>query len=109
MNLIIISFDGFVNYEGRRFGVPYWYVEKTCRVKREGYVLYIYDSDITRILTTHDVTWSRRDSFCRDQYVSEQPEELPSVTVKTHIHQLEEPDVNPGFARFNFEEVADHE
>ena len=104
-----ISFDGFVNYEGRRFGVPYWYVEKTCRVKREGYVLYIYDSDITRILTTHDVTWSRRDSFCRDQYVSEQPEELPSVTVKTHIHQLEEPDVNPGFARFNFEEVADHE
>ena len=24
-----ISFDGFVNYEGRRFGVPYWYTNKT--------------------------------------------------------------------------------
>ena len=29
-----ISFDGFVNYEGRRFGVPYWYEEHSCRVKR---------------------------------------------------------------------------
>ena len=25
-----ISFDGFVNYEGRRFGVPYSYGGKTC-------------------------------------------------------------------------------
>lgn len=31
-----ISFDGFVSYEGRRFGVPYWYPGKTCRVSREG-------------------------------------------------------------------------
>ena len=59
-----ISFDGFVNYEGRRFGVPYWYTEKTCRVRRDGYLLYIYDSQMTKILTSHDVTWSRRDSFC---------------------------------------------
>lgn len=43
-----ISFDGFVTYEGRRFGVPYWYTEKTCRVKRDGYVLYIYDSNMTK-------------------------------------------------------------
>lgn len=25
-----ISFDGFVHYDGRRFGVPYWYTGKTC-------------------------------------------------------------------------------
>lgn len=61
----MISFDGFVHYEGRRFGVPYWYTEKTCRVKRDGYVLYIYDTQMTRVLTTHDVTWSRWDSFCK--------------------------------------------
>ena len=30
-----ISFDGFVSFEGRRFGVPYWYPGKTCRVSRE--------------------------------------------------------------------------
>ena len=39
-----ISFDGFVTYEGRRFGVPYWYTGKVCRVKRDGYALYIYHS-----------------------------------------------------------------
>ena len=61
-----ISFDGFVNYEGRRFGAPYWYTQKTCRVKRDGYILYIYDVQMTKILTTHDVTRRRRDSFCKD-------------------------------------------
>lgn len=29
-----ITFDGFVNYEGRRFGVPRYYCEKTCRIER---------------------------------------------------------------------------
>ena len=99
-----ISFDGFVTYEGRRFGVPYWYTEKVCRVKRDGYVLYIYDANMTRILTSHDVTWSRRDSSCRDQYVTVQPEEQPSSPVKVHISQISPPDYNPGFSRFNFEE-----
>ena len=33
-----ISFDGFVHYEGCRFKLPYWYTEKTCRVKRDGYI-----------------------------------------------------------------------
>lgn len=99
-----ISFDGFVNYEGRRFGVPYWYTEKTCRVKRDGYNLCIYDSSMRKLLTTHDVTWSRRDSYCKDQYVTEQPEEHPTATVKINIQQLDPPVTDPGFAKFNFEE-----
>ena len=102
-----ISFDGFVSYEGRRFGVPYWHKEKTCRVKRDGYVLYIYDSKMTKTLTTHDVTWSRRDSTCRDQYVTVQPEEEPSMPVKVHIDQISPPEYDQGFRKFNFEEVAE--
>lgn len=31
-----ISFDGFVSFEGHRYGVPYWYVRRECRVNREG-------------------------------------------------------------------------
>lgn len=31
-----ISFDGFVSFEGHRYGVPYWYVRHECRVNREG-------------------------------------------------------------------------
>lgn len=103
----MISFDGFVTYEGRRFGVPYWYTEKVCRVKRDGYVLYIYDYDMTKTLTSHDVTWSRKDSFCRDQYLIHQEEEKPSVTVTTSIQQLNRPEHNPGFDKYNFEEVHD--
>lgn len=104
-----ISFDGFVNYEGRRFGVPYWYTQKTCRVKRDGYILYIYDVQMTKILTTHDVTWSRRDSFCKDQYTVEQPEEIPTAPVKIQIQQLDPPEYDSGFSRFNFEEGLWHE
>ena len=99
-----ISFDGFVNYEGRRFGVPYWYTDKTCRVKRDGYTLYIYDTAMTKVLTTHDVTWSRRDSFCKDQYAVAQPEEHPSTPVKIHIQQIELPQESSGFNRFRFGE-----
>ncbi len=99
-----ISFDGFVNYEGRRFGVPFWYTGKTCRVKRDGYVLYIYDINMTRLLTTHDVTWSRRDSYCKDQYADNRPEEHPTAPVKIHIQQMEPHKYEEGFEKFNFEE-----
>lgn len=99
-----ISFDGFVNYEGRRFGVPYWYTQKTCRVRRDAFTIYVYSSDLEKLLTTHDVTWGRRDSFCKDQYLTEQPEEFPTAVVKTKIFQLEPPKQKSGFDKFNFEE-----
>ena len=99
-----ISFDGFVHYEGRRFGVPYWYTQKTCRIRRDSFTLYIYASDLSKVLTTHDVTWMRRDSFCRDQYVTEQTEEVQSMPVKTRIFQIEPPKQHSGFEKFNFEE-----
>jgi len=38
-------------------------------------------------LTTHDVAWSHWcwNSFCKDQYVTEQPEEQPTLPVRVHI------------------------
>ena len=100
----IISFDGFVSYEGRRFGVPYWYQGKTCRVKRDGYILEIYSADMSKLLVTHDVTWGRRDSWCKDQYAAVQPEEEPSSPIKVHISQMDPTEPDEGFSRFNFEE-----
>lgn len=99
-----ISFDGFVNYEGRRFGVPYWYTEKTCRVKRDGYILYIYDSSATKVLTSHDVTWTKRDSYCKDQYTSRQPEEHPTDSIRVQIQQIHSSEPDSGFRKFNFGE-----
>ena len=98
-----ISFDGFVTYEGRRFGIPYSYTGKTVRVCRNAAVLTIYSSDMSHQLVTHDVTWSRRDSFCKDQYVfPEQPEEFPTAAVKTVIEQTKPELPSNAFDRFDF-------
>lgn len=98
-----ISFDGFVNYEGRRFGVPYYYKQKTCRVYRDIFYLYIYDMEIQNLLATHPVTWSRRDSFCEDQYVIEQPKESPSEPVRVSMTEKHDEMPREGFAKFAFE------
>ena len=102
-----ISFDGFVNYEGRRFGVPYSYPGATARISRSGDTLYIYSVDLRVVLVTHDVTWSRKDSFCEGQYEEfPQPEEFPTMPVKTQILQLPKPQSDLSFAKFNFDEEA---
>ncbi|WP_158099196.1 hypothetical protein [Drancourtella sp. An57] len=46
----------------------------------------------------------RRDSFCRDQHVAEQPEEVPSMPVNPRIFQIEPPKQHSGVEKFNFEE-----
>lgn len=100
-----ISFDGFINYEGRRFGVPYSYLGLTVRVCRKGDTLYIYSADLKTLLTTHDITWSRRDSFCQGQFEEfSQPEELPTAQVKTQILQLPKAQMDLSFAKFDFDE-----
>ena len=99
-----ISFDGFVNYEGRRFGVPFSYHGSTARIMRKDDMIYIYSSDLKQQLKTHDVTWSKRDRFCKDQYAAlEQPEEFPTMPVKTEIVQLPEPEPSLSFEKFNFD------
>ena len=100
-----ISFDGFVNYEGRRFGVPYSYSGKTARISRSGDTLYIYSADLRLLLVTHNVTWSRKDSFCEGQYEDlPQPEEFPTMPVKTQILRLPKSQSNLSFAKFDFDE-----
>ncbi len=99
-----ISFDGFVNYESRRFGVPFSYHGSTARVMWKDDMIYIYSADLKHQLTTHDVTWSKRDRFCKDQYAAlEQPEEFPTMPVKTEITRLPESEPSLSFEKFNFD------
>ena len=46
-----IFFDGFVHYEGRRFGVPFSYRGSTARIMRKDDMIYIYSSDLKQQLT----------------------------------------------------------
>lgn len=98
-----ITFDGFVSYEGRRFGVPYWYDRRECRVSREGRYLHIYSDDLSRELVVHEVTWSRRDSWCEGQWADDaQPEEAPTQAVTAAVTRVAPALPEPGFERFDF-------
>ena len=102
-----ITFDGFVSFEGRRFGVPYWYEGRRCRVSREGRYLHIYSEDLSSELACHEVTWSRRDSWCEGQWSdAPQPEELPSQPVTTSVAMAAPAAPDPAFARFDFERMV---
>lgn len=96
-----ISFDGFVEYEGRRFGVPHTYKPNRCRVCREDFYLTIYDLELTQKLCVHNVTWSKKASFTANQYV-DQPEEFPTATVHAELSQKPEKEHLIGFDRFDF-------
>ena len=98
-----ISFDGFVNYEGRRFGVPYTYTGRTCRVMRNDYTLYIYSADLSQELARHNVTWSRKDSFCENQFSPNQPEEFPTAVITSHMKGVPSVDCDHRFSQFNFD------
>ena len=102
-----ITFDGFVSFEGRRFGVPYWYEGRRCRVSREGRYLHIYSEDLSAELACHEVTWSRRDSWCEGQWSdAPQPEELPSQPVTASVAAAAPAAPDPAFARFDFERMV---
>lgn len=77
-------------------------IQHTCRVQREDFTLYIYDLELRKVLITHDVTWSRKDSFCKGQFTDDQPEEKPSVPVKISITQKKEDPPKSAFAKFAF-------
>ena len=53
-----ISFDGFVEYEGRRFGVPYTYTGKKARAMRSGDELMILTPN-GELLQRYGVDWSK--------------------------------------------------
>lgn len=63
----------------------------------------MYADDLSRELAVHPVTWSRKDSFCADQYADGQPIELPTAPVTTVIGRLEPPGNKPEFDKFDFE------
>ena len=94
-----ISFDGFVEYEGRRFGVPYTYTGKKARVMRSGDELMILNPN-GELLQRYGVDWSKISKTCPGQWAP-MPEELPTTPVKAVVHiSVHKPDGR--FSRFSF-------
>lgn len=99
-----LSFDGFVSYEGIRFGVPSDYLLPTVRITRDQNSIRIFSYDFSRQLVSYPVTWSRQDQICAGQFEEiPQPEEFPATRVKTTIQQLPPTPTQLSFEKFNFD------
>ncbi len=74
-----VSFDGFVDYEGYRYGVPMDYTAKKARVMREGSRVSVLAHD-GRLLSSHHLDWVHREYWCSNQWedADDQPQERPS-------------------------------
>ena len=71
-------------------------------------MIYFYSADMKQLLTSHEVTWSKRDRYCSDQYAAlQQPEEFPTMPVKTEIVRLPEPAPSLSFDKFNFDKEVE--
>lgn len=77
--------DGFVYYEGRRYGVPFRYKPRMARVLRDGGHLYVLDNETYEVVQAHAVDWSYRPKYCEGQFEPVQPEELPTMPVTACI------------------------
>lgn len=77
-----VSFDGFVAYEGRRFGVPFQIgTSNKVYVSREKSFLAIMNKD-RDVLQTHEVDWNMYEHFCKNQFNEyEGPEEVPTNSI----------------------------
>ena len=95
-----IGIDGFVYFEGRRYGVPYSYAGKVVRVMRSQEQLYILDSETFAQIERHDVDWSYSPHYSDFQFEPFQPEELPTMPVTASIEFRKDPDDD--FSRYDF-------
>lgn len=100
-----ISFDGYVNYEGRKFGVPYSYKSRRARVMRKDGMLYVLDKDTFEELSSFNVDWSKKPKNCKGQWIIpnaiEQPEEHPTMPVTVAMTQVASTVRDSRFARFS--------
>ena len=83
-----LTFDRFIQYEGRRYGVPSFYTKRSARVMRDHEKLVVLDLDDFAEIAAYDVDWARADKTCPGQWdygVLDQPEERPTAPVKSYL------------------------
>lgn len=91
-----VSFDGFVAYEGRRFGVPASVAhKKKVFVLRDGSNLMILDA-LGAVRQTHTVDWNKFEHYCEGQFemLPDQPEEFPTNPVHG-VKMVQRPALEP--------------
>ena len=88
-----LAFDRFVEYEGRRYGVPASYKRKVVRVMRLRERLTLLDVIDFHELYTYTVDWAHADKRCPGQWdygSLPEPEEMPTAPVGSIMMMGEE-------------------
>lgn len=96
-----ISADGFVNYDGRKYGVPASYSGSCARAMRCGNEVIIYDQTLSYELARHECDWSKKPHYCEGQFLM--PEEKPTAPVRSAI-MMAEPSRRGLFSEFDFKD-----
>lgn len=96
-----ISSDGFVNYDGRKYGVPASYSDAYARAMRCGEEIIIYDRTLSYELTRHECDWSKKPHYCEGQF--NMPEEKPTAPVRSSIRMVDPPRTGL-FSEFDFKD-----
>ena len=94
-----ITLDGFVYYEGRRYGVPFSYRPNKARVMRSLDDVYILDIETYRVLEQYKADWSLKPHYSGSQFEPDMPEEHPTVEVKSVMEVLP---ADNDFSAFDF-------
>lgn len=97
-----ISMDGFVFYEGRRYGVPFSFIGKKARVMRNREEIYILDPKTFKAIEKHEVDWSRKPHYSATQFEPHQPEEFPTAPVTAEIAFSNNNDAQNDFKSYDF-------
>ncbi len=95
-----ISWDGYVNYENRLYGVPLTHSGKTVRVQRTGDVLRILSPETHDEIYAHRVNWSKKPNSCIGQWSTE-PEEQPTQRITSTLTFVPPKDTSKRFERFS--------
>lgn len=104
-----VSFDGFVAYDGTRYGIPFQCCDSVVRVHRVANTLQIFTQDLSEQIVVHTINENKDDVFCPNQFELAQPEETPSAPVKINIRQERPLDdsLDLSFEKFSFFEKGD--
>ena len=97
-----ITMDGFVFYEGRRYGVPFSFIGRKARVLRNREEIFILDPKTFKAIEHYDVDWSKKPHYSATQFEPAQPEELPTAPVTATIEFEAAEEVPEDFKRYDF-------
>ena len=79
-----VSFDGFVAYDGARYGIPFQYSDSVVRVHRVANTLQIFTQDLSEQIVVHTINENKDDVFYSGTLVKTKIDKFLNVSGSRH-------------------------